>query len=90
MLPLSACNGGWSDQDFDDAVEYCEEVLGSALQNPQCGHSVMILRDDLACPVDVAYEFIDLTSRLDYAGGRALLDNGCDNPLDGDPGLPGG
>lgn len=88
VLALSACNGDWSDEEFQEAVEYCEELLASPLQNAQCDHSVTLLRDDLGCSLDAVYEFIDLTSRLDYEGGRAVLDNGCDNPSGDIPGLP--
>ena len=47
-----------------------------------------LLRDDLGCSLDAVYEFIDLTYLLDYEGGRAVLDYGCENPSGDTPGPP--
>ena len=89
LLP-SACSGGWSEGEFDEAVGFCEETFAASPGEPQCDHTVTLLRDDLGCPVETVYEFVELVSRLEYGEGGALLDRECDNPSGGAPDIPGG
>ncbi|MDJ0663970.1 MAG: hypothetical protein QNJ75_05375 [Acidimicrobiia bacterium] len=90
LLLLSACNGEWSNDEFDEAVGFCEETFAAPGGEAQCEHTVTLLRDDLGCSVETVNEFFELASRLDYEESRALLDKECDNPSGGEPGLPGG
>lgn len=82
LLAVPACTDAWSEQEFRDLVEYCEDTLPTTPQQPnqQCDATMLLLQDDLGCPVETVYEFIDETSELNYGAARTILEEECESP----------
>ena len=66
LLSLTACGGGWSDADFNGAVQYC---TGFGL--PTCFQRATFF-EEAGCPLEEFYVYVD---RLAESGSDTSLLN---------------